>query len=571
MNFNFLAVSLILLTLIISPVFIGTTFAADDDKVVILHTNSGPLVIEFFPDDAPNTVNNFLKLVESGFYDNTLFHRIIKNFMIQGGDPLTKYGDGGFENITSWGTGDAGYTIPAEFNDIKHNRGIVSMARSATYDSGSSQFFIIQKDSNHLDGQYAVFGRLLTEESYITLDKIANLETTSRDIPNNFPSAMIVKAEIVTRANLETTLELSPPSITKALDTSESTEFGTLANRYVSEKYGFSVIPPAGWQVLYPEPGAGINDPVITFSSPETTNSAAGNFPAFIFINVNELGTQTFQEFLDARANEYHRLHELGTLVIESEQIANLIAEDNHEYNSYILFAKQQAIRGWVQFAQVIFHDQGFAYGISYANHEGLFEKDLELYHDVVASFARFDAKQADLLFGEYVGEIETAGKISETLDDGPTREIVCDGDVCAWKEVENDESGPLGQGGCLIATAAFGSELAPQVQILREIRDNTVLQTESGFAFMTGFNQFYYSFSPIVADYERENPIFKEVVKITLTPLLASLTLLQYADIDSESDMLMYGIGIILLNIGIYFVAPASLIVKVRNFYKLQ
>ena len=113
MNFNFLAVSLILLTLIISPVFIGTTFAADDDKVVILHTNSGPLVIEFFPDDAPNTVNNFLKLVESGFYDNTLFHRIIKNFMIQGGDPLTKYGDGGFENITSWGTGDAGYTIPA--------------------------------------------------------------------------------------------------------------------------------------------------------------------------------------------------------------------------------------------------------------------------------------------------------------------------------------------------------------------------------------------------------------------------------------------------------------------------
>jgi len=129
-----------------------------------------------------------------------------------------------------------------------------------------------------------------------------------------------------------------------------------------------------------------------------------------------------------------------------------------------------------------------------------------------------------------------------------------------------SDYSPPVATGGCLIATAAFGSEMAPQVQFLREIRDNTVLQTESGSAFMTGFNQFYYSFSPAVADYERENPAFKEAVKITLIPLLASLTLLQYADIDSESEMLGYGIGVILLNIGMYFVAPAVLIMKVRK-----
>ena len=120
--------------------------------------------------------------------------------------------------------------------------------------------------------------------------------------------------------------------------------------------------------------------------------------------------------------------------------------------------------------------------------------------------------------------------------------------------------------GGCLIATAAFGSELAPQVQYLRELRDNIILQTESGTSFMTGFNYFYYSFSPAVADYERENHTFKEAVKITLTPLLTSLTLLQYADIDSESEMLGYGIGVILLNIGMYFVAPAVLIMKIRK-----
>ena len=120
--------------------------------------------------------------------------------------------------------------------------------------------------------------------------------------------------------------------------------------------------------------------------------------------------------------------------------------------------------------------------------------------------------------------------------------------------------------GGCLIATATFGSEMAPQVQLLREIRDNIVLQTESGTSFMTGFNQFYYSFSPYIADYERENPAFKETVKLALTPLLTSLTLLQYADIDSESEILGYGIGVILLNIGMYFVAPAVLVMKIRK-----
>ena len=157
---------------------------------------------------------------------------------------------------------------------------------------------------------------------------------------------------------------------------------------------------------------------------------------------------------------------------------------------------------------------------------------------------------------------------VSTIIDNIPvisttTFEVVEKGEKVTPTEQDTKEER---KGGCLIATAAFGSEMAPQVQFLREIRDNTVLQTESGSAFMTGFNQFYYSFSPTVADYERENPAFKEAVKITLTPLLASLALLQYADIDSESEMLGYGIGIILLNIGMYFVAPAVLIMKIRK-----
>jgi hypothetical protein len=95
------------------------------------------------------------------------------------------------------------------------------------------------------------------------------------------------------------------------------------------------------------------------------------------------------------------------------------------------------------------------------------------------------------------------------------------------------------------------------------------VLQTTSGTSFMTGFNQFYYSFSPAVADYERENPVFKEAVKVTLTPLLTSLTLLNYVEIDSEEEMLGYGIGIILLNVGMYFVVPAVLVIALKTRLK--
>ncbi len=120
--------------------------------------------------------------------------------------------------------------------------------------------------------------------------------------------------------------------------------------------------------------------------------------------------------------------------------------------------------------------------------------------------------------------------------------------------------------GGCLIATATFGSEMSPQVQQLRELRDNVIMQTASGHTFMTGFNQVYYSFSPYVADFERENIVFKETVKVALTPMLTSFSILSHVPIDTEQEMLGYGIGVILLNIGMYFVAPAVLITVLRK-----
>jgi len=124
----------------------------------------------------------------------------------------------------------------------------------------------------------------------------------------------------------------------------------------------------------------------------------------------------------------------------------------------------------------------------------------------------------------------------------------------------------PKFDGGCLIATATYGSEMSPQVQTLREIRDNSLLATDSGKIFMNSFNEFYYSFSPNIADYERENPVFKEAVKITITPLLWSLSLLNYVEMDSEETVLGYGISLILLNIVMYIGFPAIIIVGIRR-----
>jgi len=113
-------------------------------------------------------------------------------------------------------------------------------------------------------------------------------------------------------------------------------------------------------------------------------------------------------------------------------------------------------------------------------------------------------------------------------------------------------------------------SELAPQVQQLREIRDNVILSTHSGAMFMSAFNQFYYTFSPTIADWERQNPIFKEAVRIAITPLVTTLSILNYVDIDSESDMIGYGIGVILLNIGMYVTGPIFVLSTIQSKFKI-
>src|SRR5437764_3083961 len=141
------------------------------NEVAVIKTSEGEMVAEFWPDVAPNTVENFKKLAKKGFYDGTAFHRIVKGFMIQGGDPLTKDAS----KAAQWGTGDPGYKINAEFNDRPHVRGVISMARGGDPNSAGSQFFICLGDAPFLNGKYTAFGKLIKGDD--VLGKLGDVET----------------------------------------------------------------------------------------------------------------------------------------------------------------------------------------------------------------------------------------------------------------------------------------------------------------------------------------------------------------------------------------------------------
>ena len=169
------------LPIVLAAALLGSAvaFAADQKKeektpvqasseVAVIKTSEGEMVVQFWNDAAPNTIENFKKLARQGFYDGTTFHRIIKGFMIQGGDPLTK--DPARENL--YGTGGPGYKVKAEFNDHPHDRGVISMARSADPDSAGSQFFICLAPVHRLDHQYTTFGKVIKGDD--VLEKIGN-------------------------------------------------------------------------------------------------------------------------------------------------------------------------------------------------------------------------------------------------------------------------------------------------------------------------------------------------------------------------------------------------------------
>ena len=494
--------------------FGSQSFAQSDDKLVILHTNLGNIIIELFPNDAPNHVQNFIKLAEDGFYDGIIFHRIIPEFMIQGGDPNTK---GGEQN--TWGTGGPGYSVNAEFNTIKHNRGIVSMARSQDPNSAGSQFFIVHKDSNFLDQQYSIFGRIITEESFVTLDKIASVKTGAKDIPADIEQVKITKAEVVNRSTISNLLKLSDPERTTTQISTSSSGFQRFENKALDIEFD----APEGWLLQQPEK-TNENSPDVVAVGPRI-----GPINPVISLTISNVDGKTLDDLIQEKAKLLEDFLKLGELEIISQEKSTINEKQVYVTNAKGIFQSDGESYD-VQFKEIIIATPKFFYIFSYSNGIDEFNDELSKFDDLINSFKI----------------------ISE-----PFKEI-----KSATASVEADAKG----GGCLIATAAYGSELAPQIQQLREIRDNTILSTQSGTTFMTGFNQFYYSFSPVVADLERENPIFKEMVKIAITPMLSSLSIMTLAEDGSEVEVLGLGLSIIALNIGMYFVAPAIVIIEIKK-----
>ena len=554
MNFIFLIISLVLISGFVGSVFAQQTIVEKEyslqeieemkNKAVLITTNSGTFMIQLFPEDAPNTTNNFLKLVESGFYDGVVFHRIIPNFMIQTGDPNTIGPD---SDRSLWGQGGPGYKINEEFNTLQHDRGVVSMARSSHPDSAGSQFFIVHKDNNQLDAKYTAFGRLVQGTgSFDALDNIAKLQTDRYDQPIDVSSATIETASVIEGFSASS----FPAPERNVSMVKEVKVAGGKTEKYTNSLHDISFNTPYRWAV---HEGEGINLNLVV----EPTHLEHN-----IQVQIEETGFTP--QVLIASEQRDRSIESAGISPAffslkggdDPKISSNYIFENDAGRKAHLVISTQniETPTETVQFkiAQIHFTNSDTTYSIIHINLAEWFRYEINAFDSVVKNFeVRIDGTMQNIEFGQH-----------------PVfRQLIADSRL----KSEPEALPPARVGGCLIATATFGSEMAPQVQLLREIRDNTVLQTESGVNFMTGFNQFYYSFSPAIADYERENPVFKEAVKITLTPLITSLTLLQYVDIDSEYEMLGYGTAVILLNIGMYFIAPAVLITKIRSFYKLQ
>ncbi len=440
--------------------------------------------------------------------------------MIQAGDPLSKDP----ESQSLWGTSGSEQKIKAEFNTIKHNRGILSMARTNDPNSASSQFFIVHEDSNNLDEKYTVFGRIVTQESFDTLDKIASLETEAKDVPTDPEQAKILTAKVVQRSEISDLLDLDEPErvIASTIQPTVQTEPTAEFELYSNNKLGISLLVQAGWTVQEPQKTAP-DVPDVVFMGPQV-----GELPPVISIGIMLTEGKTLQQFIDERKAAFQPTIDAGLLELISENMS--VINEKEVWVVHAIGSTGGSNPVIYKSAQAVIHTFEKFYIVSYTNSEEDFETHKANYEKAIDSFS---------IQGDGIQPLSIASADETTQEEG---------------------------GGCLIATATFGSELAPQVQQLRELRDETVLQTESGTAFMKQFNQFYYSFSPTIADLERENPAFKEAVKVTITPLLASLSILNHVDIDSEQEMLGYGIGIILMNIGMYFVAPAVVIHRLRK-----
>ena len=426
------------------------SFAVTADPVVVIETNLGNLVIELFPADATKHVQNFLFLSTGGadeisYYDNTLFHRIIPGFMIQGGDPNTISGE-----PNTWGMGGPDEKLDAEFNSIKHNRGIVSMARGGDVNSAGSQFFIVHQDSPHLDGKYTAFGRLASEESFQTLDKIAAVTTGTNDRPIDPEQVRIIKTTIIPTASVSGYIPYVDPERTGSPITKS-----TGNQMFENQELGISFSVPEGWLLQQPDKNATPGAPDIAVVGPKID----GVNPVISLTITNE-GDKTIDDLITEKNDILDEAVYLNKLEILSQEKINSNVYQTEAIGNFEL--NDMALK--IKFLEVMILSEQKSYTFAYSNTVDNFNNEFLKFKESLDSFKIASQKE----------------------------------DIVKTSTETSTEEG----GGCLIATATYGSEMAPQVQqqlilwIFRELRDNQLLQTESGTAFMGTFNDIYYTFS---------------------------------------------------------------------------
>ena len=279
--------------------------------------------------------------------------------------------------------------------------------------------------------------------------------------------------------------------------------------KYESAEHEIAFSVPEGWLLQTPDKTES-NAPDVVAVGPKT-----GVMNPVISLTVQETGDRTLKDLISEKTITLQEILESGNLRIISQEETTLNGNDVYVLEAEGYFSSNDE-KFNVKFKEILIYDTEKYYTLAYSNGLDYYNSQLPRFEETIDSF-----------------------------------EILS-------QETSNIESSTEEGGGCLIATATFGSELAPQVQQLREIRDNKLMNTESGSAFMSTFNEAYYSFSPIIADMERESPVFKEIVKLGLTPMLSTLAIMENA--DSESEVLGLGLSVIALNLGMYIAAPVMM-----------
>lgn len=360
--------------------------------------------------------------------------------------------------------------------------------------------------------------------------------------------------------NPDETNVVDEPTLKPQFDTNLFSDVKQVStNTYVNKFYKFSIEPPINWQISEnAELLGGEAAAVVAFYSDDPHPTYTSNF----IITYQNVGSDIVKLLRYSSDNQVLDEFATGfTLNVEGAKILEKEIESHKDGYKIKLQFVQTPKLGEKQFATlqqesiVYLFDNGDRYMLSFASTPEDFNANVGAFRKSAESF--------------HVGEIQYAqpkpvseSKVSDSSSKCGTGTIEKNGICVPAKQQTSDSQG----GGCLIATATYGTELAPQVQLLREIRDHTLLQTSSGSSFMTSFNAIYYLFSPTVADLERQSPIFRESVKVAITPMLSSLSILNYAHINSEQEILGYGVGIILFNLGMYFILPAIIIQKLKH-----